>query len=216
LWISLRGLLGCTLLSLLRLSRSSVSSDVVELKRQIEEFSKELREIKDTTTMLADKVDKLAKSLSELSREVSKLSDVVGFVVEDVARMLLPFWLSRYMGVKVENLNRAFFEHEGRIVEVDLFGEGIDEKKGGRVLIIGEVKSRIHGNDVKMFHEKTLKLLEELKETRTPLLVIFGLYTHPTAEVEAKRRGVLLLTPYNIVWNTNNREQCEIIQPSSN
>jgi ABC-type multidrug transport system ATPase subunit len=82
--------------------------------------------------------------------------------------------------------------------------------------IIGEVKSRIHGNDVKMFHEKTLKLLEELKETRTPLLVIFGLYTHPTAEVEAKRRGVLLLTPYNIVWNTNNREQCEIIQPSSN
>ncbi|MCC6034468.1 MAG: hypothetical protein LM567_03085 [Desulfurococcaceae archaeon] len=207
--------MGCTLLSLLRFSRSSVNSDVAGLKRQIEEFSKELREVKDTTNMLADKVDKLAKSLSELSKEVSKLSDVVGFVVEDVARMLLPFWLSRYMGIKVENLNRAFFEREGRIVEVDLFGEGIDEKNGGKVLIIGEVKSRIHGNDVKTFHEKTIKLLEELKETRTPLLIIFGLYTHPTAEMEAKRRGVLLVTPYNIVWNINSREQCEIIRSPS-
>lgn len=189
--------MSCVLNALLRLTRVNYSSDLLELKKQIEDLSRELREVKETTSSLADRVDKLTKSLSDLSREVSKLGDVVGFVVEDVARALLPFWLSKYAGVKVESLNRVFFERDGRIIEIDLFGEGFEEKSGSRVVVIGEVKSRIHGNDVKTFHEKAVKLLEELKDNRTPILVIFGLYTHPTAEAEAKQRGVIIVTPYN-------------------
>jgi hypothetical protein len=202
--------------SLLRITRSSPTSDLSELKKQIEELSRELREIKGITSSLSERVDKLAKSVSELSHEVSKLGDVVGFVVEDVARALLPFWLSRYMSVKVGNLNRVFFEHNGRIIEVDLFGEGFDEKSGNRVLVIGEVKSRVHGNDVKAFHEKATKLLEELKDPRTPILVIFGLYTHPSAEAEAKRRRILIVTPYTTTPPTSRGDQCEVIHSTLN
>jgi len=201
--------------SLLKAMRGSPDNEISDLKRQIEELSRELREVKEATSALSERVDKLTKSLTELSREVSKLGDVVGFVVEDIARSFLPFWLSKYMNIKVETLNRVFFECDGKIIEVDLFGEGFDEKSGSRVLVIGEVKSRIHGNDVKAFHEKVAKLLEELKDPKTPVLVIFGLYTHPTAEIEARHRGVLVVTPYSTVQGIRRGDQCEIIQSIS-
>ena len=190
-------LLGCTLFSLLRANRGN--ADLSDLRKKVEELSIELKDVKKITSDLSEKIDKLANSLNDLSREVGKLGEVVGFMIEDVARTMLPLWLGRYMGVKVDSLNRAFFEVDGKTVEVDLYGEGFDEKGLSKVIVIGEVKSRIHGVDVKSFHEKALRLLKEFKNPSTYILVLFGLYTHPTAEAEALRRGVIIVTPYNSI-----------------
>jgi hypothetical protein len=126
-------------------------------------------------------------------------------MVEDVARSMLPLWLGKHMGLKVDSLDRAFFQVGDKVLEVDLYGEALDST-GGKLVIIGEVKSRIHGVDIKVFHEKAANLASTLGEGRRVLLVVFGLYAHPTAIVEAEKRGIILVTPYNTLWAKVTRE----------
>lgn len=178
------------------------SSDNGELeingvKKSIEELSRGLDEVKKTTMTLAEKVDKLAKSLVDLSREVGKLSDSFGFIVEDVARSLLPTWLYVNMGILVRNLNRAFFDLGERTVEVDFYGEGIDTD-GDYVVVFGEAKARIHGEDVKAFYDKVQHILKQRGSSKH-ILLMYGLYIHPSAIQEALQREVLVVSPYTIV-----------------
>jgi hypothetical protein len=39
-----------------------------------------------------------------LSIQVGRLSDVVGFSLEDIARVVVPGWLLRHEGIEVESL----------------------------------------------------------------------------------------------------------------
>ncbi len=195
--------MGCTLFSLLRLPRRV--DELEDIKARVEALGRDVAELKKNIGVVAEKVDKLARAFEELSREVNKLSDVVGFMVEDVARSMLPLWLGKHMGLKVDSLDRAFFQVGDKVLEVDLYGEALDST-GGKLVIIGEVKSRIHGVDIKTFHEKATNLASTLGEGRRVLLVVFGLYAHPTAIVEAEKRGIILVTPYNTLWAKVTRE----------
>jgi alkanesulfonate monooxygenase SsuD/methylene tetrahydromethanopterin reductase-like flavin-dependent oxidoreductase (luciferase family) len=199
--------MGCTLFSLLRLPRRV--DELEDIKARVEALGRDVAELKKNVGVVAEKVDKLARAFEELSREVNKLSDVVGFMVEDVARSMLPLWLGKHMGLKVDSLDRAFFQVGDKVLEVDLYGEALDST-GGKLVIIGEVKSRIHGVDIKAFHEKATNLASTLGEGRRVLLVVFGLYAHPTAIVEAEKRGIILVTPYNTLWAKVTRE--DVIQ----
>jgi len=162
----------------------------------ISELRKDLDEVKKVTMDLAERVDKLSKSLAELFREVSKLSDSFGFIVEDVARSLLPTWLYVNTGVLVKNLNRAFFELGNRVVEVDFYGEGVD-REGNNVVVFGEAKARIHGEDVKNFYEKVQNVIKSRGSSKAVMLM-YGLYVHPSAIQEALRRGIVVVSPYVI------------------
>jgi hypothetical protein len=195
--------MGCTLFSLLRLPRRV--DELEDIKARVEALGRDVAELKKNIGVVAEKVDKLARAFEELSREVNKLSDVVGFMVEDVARSMLPLWLGKHMGLKVDSLDRAFFQVGDKVLEVDLYGEALDST-GGKLVIMGEVKSRIHGVDIKAFHEKAANLASMLGEGRRVLLVVFGLYAHPTAIVEAGKRGIILVTPYNTLWAKVTRE----------
>lgn len=172
-------------------------SHLDELKKIIDDLDRDLDEVKKTITVLSERVDKLAKSLSEISREVGKLGDSFGFIVEDIARSFLPSWFYLNMDLIVNELGRTFLRSGDRVVEIDLYGQGLD-KTGNQLVFIGEVKARIHGEDVRAFHEKVSKILEQ-NDTSRYLLFMFGLYVHPTATQEASNRGIILISPYTTV-----------------
>ncbi|MEM0470541.1 MAG: hypothetical protein QXJ26_07070 [Desulfurococcaceae archaeon] len=178
-------------------TRNNVLEEGDKVKKSIEELSKGLDEVKKTTLALAEKVDKLNKSLADLSREVGKLSDSFGFIVEDVARSLLPTWLHVNMGILVKNLSRAFFDLGNKVVEVDFYGEGVDVN-GDSVVVFGEAKARIHGEDVKAFYDKVQQVLRQKSRSKYTLLM-YGLYVHPSAVQEALQREIVVVSPYTVV-----------------
>ena len=192
------------LLGKLRGEAGNGGEDPGDLRKSVEELSKGLSEVKKATMDLAERVDKLTKFLGDLSREVGKLSDSFGFIVEDVARSLLPAWLYLNMGIAVNELSRAFFNVEGRVVEVDFYGEGADNH-GERVLVLGEAKARIHGDDVKAFHEKAQEILKQSGSAVKYVLVMYGLYVHPSALREALHRNIMVISPYNIVTQAQSK-----------
>lgn len=178
-------------------SKSNGLGDEDKVRKSIEELSKGLDEVKKTTLALAEKVDKLNKSLVDLSREVGKLSDSFGFIVEDVARSLLPTWLYINVGVLVKNLSRAFFDLGNKVVEVDFYGEGTD-MDGKNVAVFGEAKARIHGEDVKAFYDKVQQVLKQGNYSKC-MLIMYGLYVHPSAVQEALQREIVIVSPYTVV-----------------
>ncbi|MEM1584436.1 MAG: hypothetical protein QXF28_07880 [Nitrososphaerota archaeon] len=81
---------------------------------------------------------------------------------------------------------------EGEEVEVNLYGEGI--KAGERIMILGEVKSRIYKRDVEEFISR-LRRVEKLIEAEKYKLM-FGYYIHPSAEKIAEENKIKLIASY--------------------
>ena len=131
-------------------------------------------------------------SLHELAQQVGKLSDTIGFGLEDIARVVLPGWLSRHEGIEVGELTRTFFEVDGEVVEINLYGEGV--KGGERVVVLGESRSRIYEHDVKEFDETVEKVKRVISHKVYKLL--FGYWIHPSAQREAAGRGLMLIASY--------------------
>ena len=159
-----------------------------DAQRRTEERINALAEAQKRTE---DAIAKLAEEMRILRTEVGRLSETIGFSLEDLARELLPSRL-REEGIQVQRLERKYFILDGEEVEINLYGEGILE--GERVIVLGEVKSRIYGRDVDRIAsiaEKIEKLMD-----RRGVRVLFGFAVHPSAQIEAEKRGVRIYTAY--------------------
>jgi uncharacterized protein YdcH (DUF465 family) len=132
------------------------------------------------------------EALQELSRQVGRLSDTIGFGLEDIARVVVPGWLYRHEGIELENLTRKFIKVNGEELEINLYGEG--SKGGVKITILGEARSRIYSSDVENFD----KLVEKVKRfiPNNVYKLMFGYYVHPSAEQEARKRGITLIASY--------------------
>lgn len=129
-----------------------------------------------------ERVAKVEVSLRELAQQVGKLSDTIGFGLEDIARVVLPGWLSRHEGIEVD----------GEVVEINLYGVGVrDEEK---VVILGEARSRIYEHDVKEFDGMAEKARKVIPHRVYKLL--FSYWIHPAAQREAAGRGLTLIASY--------------------
>jgi len=155
--------------------------------------------LEEAVTRLADaqarteeRVTRVEVSLRELAQQVGKLSDTIGFGLEDIARVVLPGWLSRHEGVEVEELTRTFFEVDGEVVEINLYGVGV--MGGEKVVVLGEARSRIYEHDVKEFDGIAEKARKVIPHRVYKLL--FGYWIHPTAQKEAVNRGLTLIASY--------------------
>ncbi|MFQ6015127.1 MAG: hypothetical protein ACE5NP_06765, partial [Anaerolineae bacterium] len=136
-------------------------------------------------------------ALRQLAQQVGALSENIGFGLEDVARVVLPSYLERHYGLKLEGplgaeLGRKFFDVEGLPLEINLYGEG--QRDGQKVVVLGEAKSRIHRREVESF-VRDLALVEPLMKLEV-LRVMFGFYIHPTAMEVAKEANILLVASY--------------------
>ncbi|MEM1628047.1 MAG: hypothetical protein QXP02_03865 [Desulfurococcaceae archaeon] len=191
--------------------------DIFDLRDTVSNLSKNMDEIKSYTNQLADRIEKLTLLVNNIAREVSKLSDSIGFIIEDSARSFLPAWIYKYLNIEVEKLDRRFFNINGKILEFDYYGEGWRIPDKSKIIIIGEAKSRIHAEDVKLFYEKTMMLVE-MNKIKDPLMIMYGLYIHPSAENEAKGKNIIIITPYQtLIDNLSNiNEVSKIIQNKCN
>jgi hypothetical protein len=91
-----------------------------------------------------------------LARSVGKLSDNVGFDLEDIARVVLPGYLERHLGIMVKEFSRKFFSLDGDKVEINLYAAG--KKAGKRITVLGECKSRIYRREVRSFVRQAEKV----------------------------------------------------------
>jgi hypothetical protein len=106
--------------------------------------------------------------------------------------VMLPPWLERHEHIKVDELERRFIDVEGESVEVNLYGEGT--RAGRRILVIGEVKSRIYHGDVKEFAGRLEKIKRAVKLKILP--VMFGYWIHPSATSLAGTLKIRLVASY--------------------
>ncbi len=167
---------------------SSAVNKLAEAQKRTEERINELAEAQKRTEQ---NVATLAKRMESLAVEVGRLSETIGFSLEDLGRELLPSRL-RELGVAIEGLERRHFILDGEEIEVNLYGEGV--YKGRRVLVLGEVKSRIYSNDVEKFNTQAEKIGRHLG--REIFKLMFGFAIHPTAMMEAEWRNISLFTAY--------------------
>lgn len=139
-----------------------------------------------------ERLGKLIGAIEALRVEVARLSDAVGFGLEDIARVVLPGWLHRQLGLEVNGLERRFVEVEGGLVEANLYGEGL--QMGERVIVVGECKSRIYERDVEKFYEDVYRPLSQSPTRVVGLL--FGYWIHPAAQRKAQELGLYTVAPY--------------------
>jgi len=162
-------------------------------EKRLKQLAEAQHKTEEQLERLAKRMDQLAEAVDKLRVEVGRLSETVGFGLEDVARVVLPGWLHRHLGVEVEELRREFFVVEGEEIEVNLYGEGLVGKE--EVVVIGEVRSRIYGSDVERFYWKVYRPVSKLAKTRA-IGVLFGYLVHPSAKKRAEELGLHVVASY--------------------
>lgn len=125
-----------------------------------------------------------------LAQQVGRLREAIGFTLEDLAREVTLAYLAQHFAIRVPALDRRFFTLDGQEVEVDLFGEGT--RDGAPVAIVGEVRSRIYGEDVQRVAQRAMDLAAQL--TGIPVVVLFGFVVHPSAREAAARLGAIVIS----------------------
>ena len=166
---------------------------VERLEGAVERLAEAQKRTEQGLGELAEAQKRTEESVRDLAKAVGGLSETVGFGVEDVARVVLPGWLERHQRVHVDELERRFLVVDGETVEVNLYGEGT--KSGKPIVVLGEAKARIRGSDVSEF----LQNLEKAQRTlagRRLLPVMFGFWLHPSAQVIAREKRILVVASY--------------------
>lgn len=146
----------------------SITPELYEfIVRVVEEMVRDIRVTREEFDKLVERVDRLAEVIDRLAEAQAKteervdklakrrLSETVGFGLEDIAKVVLPGWLQRHLGV-------------------DLYGEG--SRRGEKVLVLGECKSRIGKRDVARFYDKVYKPIASKAEV---VGVLFGYLIRP-------------------------------------
>lgn len=139
---------------------------------------------------LAEAVVRTEAALLTLTQQVGRLGETIGFTLEDLAREVAPAYLAQHYGIRVAQLDRRFFRVDGQEVEVDLYGEG--QRDGERVVVVGEVRSRIYGRDVEGAVRQADRLASQLPGTA--VVVLFGFVIHPSAKEAAGRLGAIVIS----------------------
>lgn len=143
-------------------------------------------------------IQEMFQAQARVSRELGSLREDIGFGLEDVARLLLPPYLHKHYGIRLEGapgseLQRRFFPMKDRPAdEIDLYGEGW--RDGQHAVVLGESKARTGGGVVKNFAD-VLERVEPLVEGEV-WRIMFGYYIHPSAQPVAEERRILLVASY--------------------
>ncbi len=143
---------------------------------------------------LAEAQARTEQALQQLVIQVGALSENVGYGLEDIARVVLPGYLKHRYGIELERLECRIFRVDGQVIEVDLYGEGKQERR--RVVVLGEVKSRIYAREVSQFQKNIEAVQAQLPAEPVPLM--FGYFIDLSA-LEAAQERMLLIASYQPV-----------------
>ena len=166
--------------------------DQLPTREDFSELKSIVHELAQAQQELAEAQGRTEIQMQNLARSVGKLSDNIGFGLEDIARVVLPGYLERHLGIQVKEFSRKFFSVNGDEVEINLYAAG--KKSGKRVTVLGECKSRIYRREVRSFFRHVEKVRGQFKGDIQ--LVMFGYWIHPSASVLAKEKDVHLIVSY--------------------
>ncbi|MGC8613584.1 MAG: hypothetical protein ACP5L2_05035 [Conexivisphaera sp.] len=162
-------------------------------EERLDQLAQRVEQLAEAQRRTEERLDKLAEAVGVLNKSVSSLGETIGFGLEDIARVVLPGWLHRHLGVEMGELERKFLRIGGREYEVNLYGEG--SIGGRRVVIIAEAKSRIHASDVERFNE-LLSGARDSMDGAEVIGVVFGYVIYPDAKERADRLGIHAVASY--------------------
>ncbi|MBM4466491.1 MAG: hypothetical protein FJ014_13210 [Chloroflexi bacterium] len=142
-------------------------------------------------------VDERVKEIRVTREDFNALKGAVQELAQAQARAMLPGYLECRFGLVLEGmlgekLNCQFFQIDGQEVRINLYGDG--KRNGQWVVVLGEAKSRIFRSDVEEFAER-LALVEPALKGEV-VRVMFGYFIHPSAEVAARERDILVVASY--------------------
>src|SRR5205823_5095782 len=169
-----------------------------ETDQSLKELAAAQKETDQSLKELAAAQKETEKALAELAaqtrtdQQVGRLGDNIGCGLEDIARVVAPGYLLRHHGIKMGEFDRGYLNANGHPVEIDLYAEG--RRNGKKVIILGEVKSRIHPREVKKFAGVIEKLKPHLGTSVFGLM--FAYWIHPAASLEAKKHHIELIASY--------------------
>jgi len=191
-----RGPIGRLEMALERLAEAQLRTEerVGRLEEGVAALAEAQRRTEEQVAALAKIQQRTEESIRQLAHTVGTFSEVIGFGLEDIARVVLPGYLQRHLGVIVfgDELERRFVTTDRQVIEVNLYGKG--KQNGESVVIVGECKSRIRSSQVEEFAATVEQLRPHIEGKLIP--VLFGYWIHPSGHEAAQRAGVLLVASY--------------------
>lgn len=179
-------------------AQARTDAAVQQLAARVDQLAQAQARTDAAVQQLAARVDQLAQAqarteqaLQQLATQVGALSENVGYGLEDIARVVLPGYLKLRYGVKIERLERRIFAVDGQRFDVDLYAEGLKGRR--RVVVLGEVKSRIYAREVQQFQQLLQAVQPQLPAEPMPLM--FGYFIDLSA-TEAAGEQILLIAAY--------------------
>jgi len=160
---------------------------------RVDKLGKAIAELAEAQRRTEEALGELVRVVREQNVKIERLSDIVGFGLEDIARVVLPGWLYRHLGVEMGEFRREFLSIDDRRLEVNLYGEGV--MRGERVVIVGECKSRIYKRDIERFYKRVYCPVTENMDVRV-LGVMFGYLIYPEARKKADELGLYVVASY--------------------
>ena len=180
---------------------SDAVNKLAEAQRRTEErldkLAEEVMRLAEAQRRTEERLNKLIDVVQQLSKQVARLSEIIGFGLEDIARVMVPSYLRVHYGIIVEKLESKVIIIDGEEFWLNLFGEGV--RNGRKIFVIGECKSQMRRGDVRDFARVVRRLRSHFKEE--VFAFMFGYLIHPSAEDEARRENIILLAPYRIYYS---------------
>lgn len=163
-------------------------------EEQVTALAEAQRRTEEQVTALAEAQRRTEETVRQLAQTVGRFSDIIGFGLEDIARVVLPGYLQRHLGIMLfgDELERRFITTNRQVIEINLYGEG--KQNGEKVVVIGECKSRIRSSQVEEFADTLGQLRPHFQQRLIP--VLFGYWIHPSGTEAAQRTGILLVASY--------------------
>lgn len=172
---------------------------VQELAVAQKQTDERVQELAVSQGELAVAQGKTEKELKNLAKQVGGLSQNFGLTLEDMAIKILPAYIEKYYHLKgVKFQGRQFIEVENKKhVEINLYGKATKNNKD--IILIGEVKTNITGNEMEKYI-KILKMIDKKFKGKKELFKLFFGYTiHPSAEKLADKHNIKLIATYNLI-----------------
>jgi hypothetical protein len=144
---------------------------------------------------LAEAQRRTEQAVARLSRQVGGLSETVGGDIEDIAYIVLHDVLKREFGWQVGVLERSWQVWDGKMEEVNVFGQASDPARPGEVIwIVGEAKHNLSANEVKKFTRQVERARKHLVGQIFP--VCFCYRARPEVQQMVLDAGIRLVFSY--------------------
>ena len=156
---------------------------------RLSRVEKILEELVITQKHIEERVTKVECAVEKLRLSIESLRADLSISLEELGGVLLPSYLKDRYNIKVEKLELEYLKLiDGREREFDLVGVG--EREGRKVLIVGEVKTRVTPKELKNF-VRIVRKVKRPDEVEEIVPILFSRRMAVKVAKEAQDCGVI-------------------------